>query len=242
MNLMKLSKLAVLSLTTVMAVLSTHAQTFQDLDFEQANPVVDPDGFDYPHSVTVWSALPGWTVYLGTVQQTDVLQNAFTLGQASVDIFGPNYHYGGVDEGPFGTIDGNYSVLLQSGNLPGGGTLVGASIEQTGFVPFGSQSLQFLAWTSSLTEFSVSFDGNNLSPVVLGTGPNDTSLYGVNISPYAGQTGTLEFTALFSNTGASALGLDDITFSPDAVPEPSIVALTAMGGLLFGARKWFARR
>jgi len=26
------------------------------------------------------------------------------------------------------------------------------------------------------------------------------------------------------------------------VPEPIIVVLTAMGGLLFAARKWFARR
>jgi hypothetical protein len=37
--------------------------------------------------------------------------------------------------------------------------------------------------------------------------------------------------------------IDDISFSTNAItPEPSIVGLTAIGGLIFGARKWFARR
>jgi len=79
--------------------------------------------------------------------------------------------------------------------------------------------------------------------VYIGSGPNYTTLYGVNISPYDGQTGTLAFSALFDTPGQSALGLDDIVFSTTAVaPEPDIVELTAIGGLLFGARKWFARR
>ncbi|MGP8199365.1 MAG: hypothetical protein ACLQU4_07675 [Limisphaerales bacterium] len=81
-----------------------------------------------------------------------------------------------------------------------------------------------------------------MSPVVLGSGANYT-LYGANISSYADATGTLEFSAL-SGSGASWLGLDDISFSTNVVasPEPSMVELTAFGGLLFGARKWFARR
>jgi hypothetical protein len=65
----------------------------------------------------------------------------------------------------------------------------------------------------------------------------------VDVSPYEGQAGTLEFTALFNyNAGASWLGLAAINFSTTEVPEPSIVALSAIGGLLFGARKWLARR
>jgi hypothetical protein len=48
---------------------------------------------------------------------------------------------------------------------------------------------------------------------------------------------------VFNINDVSWLGLDDIAFSPTAVtPEPSIFGLTAIGGLLFGARKWFARR
>ncbi len=122
---------------------------------------------------------------------------------------------------------------------PNNDTFVNASIAQYGTVPLGYQSLQFDAWTTLGTAFSVSFDGNNLSPVVLGGGANYT-LYGVNISSYDGDSGTLEFTSLFNTPGAPWLGLDDITFL--VTPEPSIVALTAIGGLLFGAQKWFARR
>ncbi|MGP8236267.1 MAG: PEP-CTERM sorting domain-containing protein [Limisphaerales bacterium] len=33
--------------------------------------------------------------------------------------------------------------------------------------------------------------------------------------------------------GPSGLLLDDISFSPNAVPEPNTLALTALGGLLF---------
>ena len=231
-------KITLSSLIGVLAAFSMHAQQhFQNLNFEKANPVVDPGGNPYPYAVTAASALPSWTVYLGTIQQTDVLQNLFTLGQASVDVLGPNYQESG---GGYSTIDGNYSVLLQAGNLPGSPALVGASIAQTGLVPLGSQSLQFDAITSP--SFSVSFDGNNLSPVVLGEGPNGSTLYGADISAFAGQNGTLEFTALFSDSGASNFELDDIAFSSSAVPEPNSFALSAMGGLLFGARQWFARR
>ncbi len=220
------------------AALSIQAQTFQNLNFEQANPViVPPPATFYPYDVTAASALPFWIAYLGTVQQTEVLQNAMTYSQASVDIFGPNYPAASSPPEVLapGTIVGNYSVLLQAGNEPDSPTDVSASIAQTGVIPLGTQSLEFDAWVPPSTGFSVSFDGNNLSPVAIGTGPNYT-VYGVNISSYAnGQPATLEFSALYTGLGLSMLGLDDITF---VTPEPSIVALTAIGGLLFGARKW----
>jgi hypothetical protein len=67
-------------------------------------------------------------------------------------------------------------------------------------------------------------------------------VYGANIAAWENVVGELEFTADFNGSYNCVL-LDDISFSTTAVsPEPSIVALTAIGGLLFGARKWFARR
>ncbi len=240
---MKTTNLIAVSVGAALAALSAHAQRFQDLNFEQANPVVDPGGQFWPNDVTAASALPGWTAYVGDVQQTDVIQNAYGEGEAEIDIFGPNYPAAGPSPGVIpGTVDGNYSVLLQSGGEPQDDDVtVNALIAQYGTVPLGDQSLQFKAWTTPWTEFAVSFDGNNLSPVLLGSGANYT-LYGVNISSYAGDSSTLEFTAIFSGKGESWLGLDDITFSTTVVsPEPSIVALTAIGGLLFGARKWYAR-
>ena len=73
----------------------------------------------------------------------------------------------------------------------------------------------------------------------VGTGANYT-LYGANISAWADDPETITF----SVSGGTPNGweLDDISFSTTAVPEPSIGALAAIGGLLFGARKYFARR
>jgi hypothetical protein len=240
---MNTKKLITFSVASVFAALSVQGQgTFQNLDFESATPstpILGPLGTYYQ---PVGLALPGWTAYLGTVQQTQVLQNVYTEGQAAIDLFGPNYPAAGPSgEGPFnpGVIDGNYSVLLQSGDNQDETMTVGASIAQSGFVPVGSQSLEFRAWQTGLTDFSVSFNGNSLSPVVIGSGANYL-LYGADISAYAGQSGQLEFTADFSGRGASWLGLDDITFT--AVPEPSPLALTGLGGLLFALHRRFASK
>ena len=86
--------------------------------------------------------------------------------------------------------------------------------------------------TASLT---VSFGGNSLSPVMLSSGQSPSGqlygVYGVNITQYAGETGQLEFTAVANNNGPSWTELDDITFSPNAVPEPNTLALILLGGL-----------
>jgi hypothetical protein len=50
----------------------------------------------------------------------------------------------------------------------------------------------------------------------------------------------LEFTADFVTSGASWLGLDDIAFSTQAVPEPNPLALTGIGALLFALFRRFA--
>jgi hypothetical protein len=240
----KTTKLIALSVGAAFAALSPHASAFQNLNFERANPVIDPNGFYYPLDVTAASALPGWTAYVGDVQQTDVILNALSDGTATVDIFGPGWN----SVHP-GIIAGNYSVMLQSGLLNDGVTPENASIAQFGTLPLAIQSLQFKAWSVFPTaNFSVSFAGNTLSPVVLSSGQSasgqDYNVYGVNLASYAGQYGQIEITALF-NQGVDAgnMELDDISFSTTVVsPEPNIVALTAIGGLLFTARKWFARR
>jgi hypothetical protein len=212
--------------------LSVRSQgTFQNLNFEAANLAPIPAG-QFGGYVPITSALPGWTGYLGSTQVTQVLQNNLTLGAASIDILGPNWSYGVI-------IEGQYTVVLQPGTatLSGCGGLVSASISQMGFVPADALSLQFKAETFSA--FSVSLGGENLSLIPLGTGANYT-LYGADISSLAGQVETLTITALAAPNTAEYF--DSFDFSPSEVPEPSIVALTAIGGLVFGARKWFARR
>ena len=95
--------------------------------------------------------------------------------------------------------------------------------------------------------FSVTFDGNSLSPGVLSSGESAFGqyylVYGANIASYAGQTGPLEFTSIFTDQGVSATEFDDITFSTAAVtPEPNTLALAVMGGLALAARRWRAKR
>jgi hypothetical protein len=212
--------------------------TFQNLNFESAQ--VSPSPFrNYPNPVPISSAMPDWTGYLGVTQQSQVQYNTTTLGSASISLLGPTW-----DASFPGIISGNYSVVLQSGLDPNNEAIQdNASIAQTGTIPASVESLQFEALVEGT--FSISFAGNTLQPIILSSAvaasgePYD--IYGVNISSYAGQTGELQFTEYF-DSHFPFMDLDDISFSPDAVPEPSIVALTAIGGLLFGARKWFARR
>jgi hypothetical protein len=234
---MRLTHFHILSAVALASGTVANAQgTFQNLNFESAT--LSPVPVDGPVVyVPISAGLPGWTGYLGTVQQTQIIQNNYALSLAGIDILGPNYPAASSLSSSFlypGVIDGNYSVLLQAGaDSPENGLTEGASIAQTGIVPLGSQSLQFRAWTTApYAVFTVSFNGTDLSPVALGTGVNYT-LYGVNISPYDGQTGPLEFTADSVNPGSSWLGLDDIAFSPQVIPEPSPLVLTGVGALVF---------
>ena len=208
---------------------------FQNLDFEQAQPVSAG-----ANMVTEASALPGWTVYCGTEVQTAVYENVYALNQATADIFGPSYPVAGPTSGGLpGRIDGNYTAVIQPGvQSINPLTFVSTSLEQTGTIPVGDDSLVFKAWGAGADSFSVSFAGNNLSLIDLGSGPNYT-LYGADISSYAGQTGLLDFTANVQ-AAPSLLALDDIAFSTTAAPEPNSLVLTGIGGLVFASYRRFA--
>ena len=222
--------------------------SFQNLNFESAAPgppITGPiGGADYQ---PIGLALPGWNASIGGISVTEVLQNNYTLGAASIDILGPGwgslYPFQSIDPG---IIDGNYTVFLQAFNTGQGNV----SLWQNGTIPANAESLQFSAWSylSSTATFSVSFGGNSLSPVVLSSGQSPSGqpydVYAVNIAPYAGLSGQLEFTANPNNYGPSWTAFDDITFSTNvlAVPEPNTLALILTGGLALAARRWRAKR
>jgi hypothetical protein len=216
---------------------SAHGQgTFQDLNFEAAilSPILTGQ---FGGEVPITTALPGWSGSIANLAVTQVLQNNEDFGTATIDIFGPNWGPSGPLPGlQTGVIDGNYTVFLQSGANPQGGSVgVNTSISQNGTIPANAQSLEFKTWSYYNSSFSVSFAGNSLSLVFLGSGPN-YDLYGVNVASYAGQTGPLEFTSIFKGLGQSCTEFDDITFSPNAIPEPGTLALVVLGGLAFGVR------
>ena len=235
---MNIEKLIVTLALVVLAAPSTQAQgTFQDFDFESANLSPIPSG-QYGGEVPISSALPGWNASIGGVSVTQVLQNNYTGGATCVDLFGPNWTL----LGP-GIIGGNYTVYLQAFSSSQGNV----SLWQNGTIPANAASLEFSAWSQyNPAYFLVSFAGNNLSPVMLssGTAPSGQpyDVFGVNIAPYAGQTGQLQFTALDNNPPGN-IELDDITFPTQPIPEPSPLALTGVGALLFAlyrrlAAKW----
>ena len=122
-----------------------------------------------------------------------------------------------------------------SGVIPSNVTL-----SQIGLVPFGMKSLQFKANEGFDLSgiFAVALGGQTLSLTVLGTGSNYT-LYGANINQWAGQPAQLAFTvfAEVPHVNDETLFLDDIQFSDQSVPEPSLFSLLALGGLFFGFRR-----
>jgi hypothetical protein len=220
----------------LLAALTAQAQgDFQNLDFESAD-LSNPSGID--NAVPIANALPDWSGSIGGVAITQIWANVESAGQATIDVLGPGWS----TVNP-GILDGNYTVLLQAFNAAQGNV----SLWQSGMVPAYAQSLQFEAYIvpSPNEMFSVSFAGNSLSPVVLSSGQTssgqDFDVYGVDMASYAGHSGQLEFTS-YGGDGPDFIEIDDITFSPMAVPEPSMLALTALGGLLLGAGRWFARR
>jgi hypothetical protein len=203
--------------------------TFQNLNFEQANPVMANGGPYYPYGVTAASALPYWTVDVGGVQQTSIPENAPSLGAPEVVLISTANTFGS------SPIDGNYSVLLEGSD--GAGL---PAISQTGLIPAGSQSLLFEAQPGSAAlEVLV---GSQVVPFsAVGTGVNYT-LYGANISAWAGDTEELTFSAQESTVGLNNWLIDDISFSTQTVPEPSPLALTGVGGLLIALYRCFAHK
>lgn len=211
------------------SALAAQGQSFQNLNFEQANPVIVAGSPYYPYGVTAASALPGWTVALGGVSQTQITEDDPSLGSSWVSLVGPGDLYGS-------PIDGNYSVLLQ-----GGGPAPSASISQTGLIPVGMQSVLFEAQPGAGT-LDVLIGNQDVPFFAIGSGPNYI-LYGGNVSAWSGQTESLTFSALQYSGGLNDWEIDDISFSQTAItPEPSSFLLTSMGGVLFALHRRFLRR
>ena len=88
--------------------------------------------------------------------------------------------------------------------------------------------------------FVVTLGGQTVSLSPLQTFPNYT-VYGGNISVFAGQSETLTITQNPPVGEAAESGLlevDDIVFSPSVIPEPSTWALMLCGATLLGLSRW----
>ena len=197
--------------------------TFGNLDFESANV----SQYTPASTVPISDALPGWAGFLGGTPVSTAWYDANSLAGASIAVIDS-----GLASHGYSPLSGNYSALLfgEGGPFPA----VPATISQTGDIPAGTLSLLVMMRWQSATPI-VSLGGQNLNMIPLQTFPNYT-LYGANIASFAGQTTTLSFTAPPPVVGSSFLLLDDITFSPSAIPEPTAEALLGLGGSFFGVR------
>ena len=183
------------------------AQGFVNLDFESANISGNVTG----NEITAANAFPGWTVTADFIYYDD-----FSLSGGSISVFDSNPPFS------FPPIQGTYFAYLVG---PGAAPYT-VSIGQTGQIPDSAQSITFWGTDPGL---EATFNGQPLNFQVIGSTAN-YNIYSADISSFAGQTGPLLFTqTLYGNSK-----LDNIQFSSSSVPEPSELALTALGALLLG--------
>jgi len=199
-------------------------QGFINLDFESARIIPIVGGPNYPYDIATSNAVPAWTVLIGGNPISQITYNDPALGSTFVTLWATNG----------AQISGNYSVLLQ-----GGLTASSASISQTGLVPVSAQSLLFYGAGNSPTTpvIEVSLGGQNLPLMVISNALNYT-VYGADISAFAGQIKALTFSALEASNGYNDWNIDNIQFSSTPVPEPSGLVLAALGSLFLGFRRW----
>ena len=205
------------------------AQDFLNLNFEAANPSGYVPGNNLPTS----AAFPSWTAYYsgagGTNLASTVYYDRVSAGGAAIFLEDTNAPAGG---GPL-PIQGNYSVLLQGANsiYNPPGQQYSASIGQTGTIPNTAKTLTF--WGNIPGGLQITFNGQPLSFIDISNTLN-YAIWRADISAYAGQTGQLLFTAPGGLPNTSGGELDNIQFSSLPIPEPSALALAALGALTLG--------
>jgi hypothetical protein len=118
-----------LILILLVAVQNGQAQSFVNLDFEDATIVNDPRG-SYPWSAYASDAIPGWTAYIAGTPVSDIWYNEVPLGAPEVTLQGTNNILG------LPLISGNYFVMLWGAFInPAGGS---AAIGETGQIPLSA--------------------------------------------------------------------------------------------------------
>ncbi len=224
----------ILFLLNQLGFCGVHGQSsFQNLGFNSGALVPIPA--DEYQRVEFASALPGWSGYVGGVQQSGALYNNMFLESSGIGIVGTNFIYPG-------HLDGQFTLFLQAGvrlhTTNPITDVVDSAIAQTGLVPGFAQSLQFKALHggglgSGPGDLVVTLGGQTLSLIPVGNGANYT-LYGADVRNWAGQTAELRFTAVAVSPHARNNNwfLDSIAFSTTPIPEPGVLTLMAFAAFL----------
>jgi hypothetical protein len=217
-------------------------QSFVNLNFEQATVAPAPSGYtpsDAVNPISATSALPGWTVSEDSTICTAVWGSPVALDETSVALV----------SGSFSPIHGSYSVQLSAYADAPSGLYRNSSISQTGLIPIGTQSIQFLIASPSQAGSvqsipMITLNGTPISLFAISQSGGVITMAG-DVSAFADTTADLTFLCKATTGGTfpaneNYYNLDDIQFSPSPVPEPSVLGLSALGALaalLFGFRR-----
>ena len=209
---MKTPYFMILAAASFLGTGAAFGQGFINLDFERAQITNVVFGV-----IPATNAFPGWTVTAPYVFYNDA-----SLSGGSISLLDTN------PPSSLPPIQGRNYAFLVSAGVPGYGSI---SLGQTGHIPLWARSITF--WVS-LGQMQVTFNNQALSFNAIATTAN-YSVYGADLSAYAGQVGQLLFTmAPLTETST----LDNIQFSPSVVPEPSRLVLAALSTLLLCFRRW----
>jgi hypothetical protein len=222
----------------VLLPVTCFSQAFQNLDFESVQ-IVHTGDFS-PDSVNLSKALPHWQ---GTVENSPVsfaIYDAMVLDYNAVGI----YDTDPLQDGGPGPMFGKYSAYLES-SWNGTSVPADAEISQTGLIPSNTKSIWFatapflLAYNMQPDDVKPLFsvNGQSISYTAMDVETNYT-LWAADVSSFANTTAEIRF-ALKVRAGG-AVGLDNVSFSPQEVPEPSTLGLTALALSvlgLFGSRR-----
>ena len=220
---MKLSRITWLSAVSFALFLQTvSGQSFVNLNFEQAGFYVSPTPVNgWGDFIDPTLAFPGWTVGNSYGSYLVTFYNDLSLGAPAAGLMGPNF-----PNGPgYSPLQGSYSVLLQYFDIAAGPP----TLSQTGMVPVGTESINFLVGTGE-SDAVVTLNGANIPLVPI----SDGRLAG-DISTFAGSVAQLTFSTT-SSTGYAGnwLYFDDVQFSTSPVPEPASFILFGLGVLFLG--------
>jgi len=214
------------------SVLARAQGSFQNLGFESATLVPDGSGRGDQFA----PAFPGWSGYIGGVQQTVADYNTVPLDSSGISIIDRGFTLFGQYAS---LIEGNYTAVLAAGVGNGITDPEDVTLSQTGLVPASAQSLWFKVQLSPFGGgfLQVTLGGETLLPVIMGFTTN-YMLWAADIRSFAGQTAELDFTAHAQrpHVDNNYAFLDSIQFSEQAIPEPNVLALLAVGAAVLGWR------
>ncbi len=224
---------ACVSAVLASAAMSASAQSFVNLDFDQAHPA---DGV----YILPWDqGAPGWGHSDG--DSTDYLSYIGNAGYSQTYV---------LMLAPFGAASGPYGLGMRSGTFheeEPRGDFVQAFISQTGTLGPQVTSVNLL---SSSYLFGLTLNGTSIDMRPVGLDPTSPTYaedvmtywgeWTGDVSSFAGQVVDLKITDLQLPPNAPLLEVDQIQFLP--VPEPSTVALFWLGLLLVAYRSRSAGR